>query len=290
MKLLEASELPLNKDGSIYHLALHPHEVSDTIIIAGDPARAQFISTYFDKLEIQKSNREFCTYTGELNGNRLTAMSTGIGTDNIDIALNELDALFNIDLKERQIKENKTSINIIRLGTCGAVQEDLPVDSFVASQYGLGFDGLLNYYKNQYSKDEISIRDAFIAHCSYPIQWSKPYIVEGDQDLRLKLAYDMVSGITATASGFYAPQGRELRIKKYHSNFNELLTSFEWKDKKVLNYEMETSALFGLSSAMGHKAATICAVVANRLRKEKSKDHKKTVQLMIEKVLERLTA
>ncbi|NND78046.1 MAG: nucleoside phosphorylase [Flavobacteriales bacterium] len=286
---LEASELPLNGDGSIYHLALFPEDIAETILVAGDPARAKKIASYFDKIELEKSNREFHTYTGTLNGKRLTTMSTGIGTDNIDIALQELDALANIDLEKREIRKEHKSLSLIRLGTCGALQEDIPVDTLVASKYGLGFDGLLNYYKTDYSKNEISIRDAFIAHTSYPMQWAKPYVVEGDQDLRLNLAYDLVTGITATASGFYGPQGRELRLPKYHEDMNDLIASFEWQKEKILNYEMETSALYGLCASLGHKATTICAVIANRSRKEKSKDYKKTVQLMIEMVLERST-
>lgn len=286
---LEASELPLNSDGSIYHLALFPEDIADTILVAGDPARAKKIASYFDKVELEKSNREFNTFTGELNGKRITAMSTGIGTDNIDIVLNELDALANIDLEKREIKAEHKSLSIIRLGTCGALQEDIPVDSLIASKYGLGFDGLLNFYKKDYSKSEISIRDAFIHHSSYPMQWAKPYVVEGDQDLRLKLAYDLKTGITATASGFYGPQGRELRLAKYHPDMNDLISSFTWEEERIVNYEMETSALYGLCAALGHKATTICAVIANRSRKEKSKDHKKTVQLMIEMVLERST-
>ena len=289
INILEASELPLNSDGSIYHLALFPGDIADTILVAGDPARAKKIASYFDKVEFEKSNREFNTITGELNGKRITAMSTGIGTDNIDIVLNELDALVNIDLEKREIKTEHKSLSIIRLGTCGALQEDLPVDSLISSKYGLGFDGLLNFYKKDYSKSEISIRDAFIHHTAYPMQWAKPYVVEGDQDLRLKLAYDLKTGITATASGFYGPQGRELRLAKYHPDMNDLISSFSWEEERIVNYEMETSALYGLCAALGHKATTICAVVANRSRKEKSKDHKKTVQSMIEMVLERST-
>ena len=290
MSQFAASELPLNEDGSIYHLALHPEEIAHTILIAGDPARAKKIASYFDRIEFERQNREFCTLTGELNGQRLSAMSTGIGTDNIDIALNELDALVNIDLEKRTIKQQHTSLNIIRLGTCGALQEDLEIDSYVASKYGLGFDGLLNYYQIDYNPIEKSLRDAFIAHSSYPLEWAKPYIVEGDQELRLKIAFDLIHGITATAPGFYAPQGRQLRILKYHPDMNISLQSFEWKSERIINFEMETSALFGLSKAMGHQAATICTVVANRLRKEKSNDYKKAVAGMIELTLERLTA
>ncbi|MEM7162182.1 MAG: nucleoside phosphorylase [Bacteroidota bacterium] len=290
MSDLAASELPLNDDGSIYHLALHPDEIAHTILIAGDPARARKIASYFDRIEFERQNREFCTFTGELNGKRLSAMSTGIGTDNIDIALNELDALVNIDLQNRQIKPNKTELEIIRLGTCGALQEGIEIDSFVASKYGFGFDGLLNFYQVEYSKDEMEIRDAFIAHSSFPDEWSRPYVVRGDQGLLNKVAHDLLIGITATAPGFYAPQGRKLRASLNIEDMNDHLRSFQWQNERFVNFEMETSALFGLSKILGHKAATVCTVVANRMRKEKSKNYQLAVSRMIEQCLERLTA
>ena len=283
------SELPLNKDGSIYHLALHPEDVADIIIIAGDPERARMISSFFETIRLEKSNREFHTFTGIMNGKEITTMSTGIGTDNIDIVLNELDALKNIDLVSREIKAVHSPMQIVRLGTCGALQEDIEVDSMVSSKYGLGLDGLLNYYNAEYTKIEVSIRDAFIYHTSYPIQWAKPYIVEGDQDLRIKIAYDSHSGITATAAGFYGPQGRELRLDKYHPDMNELMTSFKFDKERIVNYEMETSALYGLARNLGHSACTVCTVLANRLRKEKSTDYKSSVKTMVETILGRLT-
>lgn len=286
---LEASELPLNADGSIYHLALHPEEVADIILLVGDPARAKLISSYFDQVNVERKNREFHTYTGSLKGKRLTAMSTGIGIDNIDIVLNELDAIKNIDLGTRKLKSDLTSLKLIRLGTCGALQEDIPIDSLVVSKYGLGLDGLLNFYQADYTRTEISMRDAFIYHTSYPIQWAKPYIVEGDQDLRIKIAPDAIEGITATAAGFYGPQGRELRLKKYHPDMNTLLSSFKFNEERIVNYEMETSALYGLARNLGHAACTMCTVLANRLRKEKSSDYKSSVKGMIETVLARLT-
>ena len=289
IKNLEDSELPLNKDGSIYHLGVQPEDVANTIIIAGDPGRAELISSFFDQIRVKKSNREFFTYTGTLNGKDISAISTGIGVDNIDIVLNELDALKNINLKTREIKSEHTSMQFVRLGTCGALQPDIMIDSMVASKYGLGLDGLLNYYRVNYTKNEIAMRDAFIYHTSYPIQWAKPYFVEGDQDLRLKVAYDSHTGITATAGGFYAPQGRELRLGKYHPDMNDLLTSFKFDEEKIVNYEMETSALYGLARNLGHSACTVCTVLANRLRKEKSSNYKSSVKMMVETVLGRLT-
>jgi uridine phosphorylase len=287
---LESSELVLNPDGSLYHIALRPEHIHDHVIVVGDPGRVDLIASFFDSVDHSVQNREYYTKVGSYHGMTLTVMSTGIGTDNIDIALNELDAAINVDLVTRQIKEEKRSINIIRLGTCGALQEDVPVDTMVASKYGLGFDGLMNFYDFEYSDAEISLRDAFIYDTGYPVPLAKPYIIEGDQDLRLKVAPGKLAGITATASGFYAPQGRVLRIPTKYGDMNERLRNFEYKEERIINFEMETSALYGLSRGLGHKACTVCAVIANRQRKEYSKDYKSTVKTMIGEVLERLTS
>ena len=288
--IIGESELALNADGSIYHLSLFPENIADKIIICGDPGRAETIASFFDRVDFSQQNREFFTYSGSFNGTGITALSTGIGTDNIDIVINELDALVNIDLKNRRILKDHRSLEIVRLGTCGALHEDVPVDSFIASQYALGMDGLMNYYSMNYSDIEIEIREEFISQSNYPDEWAKPYIVQSDESLLKRLAADMTCGITATAIGFYGPQGRELRLTNNYPDLNEKLNQFEYKGLRILNYEMESSALFGLSNALGHKAATICTVVANRLRKEKSKNAKKSVELMIKQVLERLTA
>jgi len=290
MSGIASSELVLNPDGSVYHLALHPEHVKDHVLLVGDPGRVDLITSMMDKVTAQAHNREFYTKVATYRGKEITVMSTGIGTDNIDIAINELDAAVNIDLKSREIKKEHRSLNLIRLGTSGALQEDIPVDSLVASKYGLGFDGLMNYYRWESAKEEISLRDAFIHHTAYPMDLAKPYMVESDQDLRLKIAPAMTSGITATASGFYAPQGRVLRIPLAHPEMNENISSFTWKEERVTNYEMETSALYGLSRTLGHKACTVCAIIANRKRQEYSKDYKVTVKRMIGEVLERLTA
>jgi uridine phosphorylase len=290
MSQIAASELVLNPDGSVYHLALHEEHVKDYVLLVGDPGRVDLITSMMDKVTAQAHNREFYTKVASYNGMQITVMSTGIGTDNIDIAINELDAAVNIDLKNRSIKSEKRSLNLIRLGTSGALQEDIPVDSLVASKFGLGFDGLMNYYQWKPTKEEISLRDAFIHHMAYPMDLAKPYIVESNQDLRLKISAAYESGITATASGFYAPQGRVLRIPLAHQDLNENLSSFEWNKERITNYEMETSALYGLSRALGHNACTVCAIIANRKRGEYSKDYKTTVKRMIAEVLERLTA
>ncbi len=287
---LGASELVLNPDGSVYHLALHPEHVQDDVIVVGDPGRVDLICSMMDEVIAEVRRREFYTKVARYNGKTITVMSTGIGTDNIDIAINELDAAVNIDLNKREEKANKRSLNIIRLGTSGALQEDIPVDTMVASKYGLGLDGLLNFYDAGFTKSEIALRDAFIYDTAYPMPLAKPYIVESDQDLRLKIAPGLRTGITATASGFYAPQGRVLRLGLEHPELNRSMTGFRWKDEMITNYEMETSALYGLSRALGHQACTVCAIIANRLRKEYSKDYKATVRTMVGEVLERLTA
>ncbi|NNC83533.1 MAG: nucleoside phosphorylase [Flavobacteriales bacterium] len=287
---LESSELVLNPDGSLYHIALLPHHVKDHVIVVGDPGRVDLIASFLDTVEATVSNREYYTKVGRYRGMDLTIMSTGIGTDNIDIAINELDAAVNIDLEKREVKTELRSLNIVRLGTCGALQEDIQVDQAVVSKYGLGFDGLLNFYSVDQTKDEISIRDAFIYDTAYPMPLAKPYIIEGDQDLRLKIAPGLLSGITATASGFYAPQGRSLRLDLEYPEMNRSLREFKWKEERIINFEMETSALYGLSRALGHQACTVCAVIANRLRKEYSRDYKATVKEMVGEVLERLTS
>ena len=290
MSEIAASELVLNPDGSVYHLALKEEQIMNDVLLVGDPGRVDLITSMMDKVTAQAHNREFYTKVASFNGKQITVMSTGIGTDNIDIAINELDAAVNIDLLKREIKKEKRSLNLIRLGTSGAMQEDIPVDSLVASKYGLGFDGLMNYYQWKATKDEVSLRDAFIYHMGYPLELAKPYIVESDQNLRLKIAPSYEAGITATASGFYAPQGRVLRVPLAHSSLNDDISNFTWEKERVTNYEMETSALYGLSRALGHHACTVCAIIANRKRGEYSKDYKVTVKRMIGEVLERLTA
>ena len=282
------SELILNADGSAYHIVLKAEHVKENVLLVGDMGRVHRIARHFDKVEYSIQNREFFTKVGTYKGKEITVMSTGIGTDNIDIAINELDVAVNIDVDKRSFKENKRKLNLIRIGTSGALQEDVEVDSFVASKYGLGLDGLLNFYETKYSKDEKALRDAFIYHCAYPQRLTRPYIVEGNQDLRLKIGYGMTMGITATASGFYAPQGRILRLELEYDDLIKKINSFEWNDERVTNFEMETSALYGLGSLLGHNTLTVCAIIANRLKGEFSKDYKKTVDGLIETVLDRI--
>jgi len=247
------------------------------------------VSKYFDHIEFKMQNREFTTHTGILNKKRLTVISTGIGTDNIDIFLNELDALVNIDLKERTIKKDKKSLTVVRIGTSGSLQGDVPVDSFVLSDYGLGLDGLLNFYKGHQQVIEKEITEAFIRHSNWNKNLAFPYIVKGSEDLIKKLESGCIKGITATASGFYAPQGRTLRLLPEINDLNEMLSSFSFENKRITNFEMETSALYGLSALLGHQACTVCAIIANRIEKQYSKDYKKTVDQLIQFVLGKLT-
>jgi uridine phosphorylase len=290
MSRIAESELIINPDGSIFHLHLQPEQLADTVLLVGDQGRVDSISKYFDKVEHKVQNREFTTHTGYFNGKRISALSTGIGTDNIDIVLNELDALVNIDLKTRTINPTKKSLDLIRLGTSGALQEHIPVDSFVVSAYGLGFDGLLNFYEtNQHPYFEKELAQHFVSQVNWPPQFNTPYLVKGDATLIQLLEQGMHKGITATASGFYGPQGRQLRLAPAIDGLNEKLTRFEKNGLKITNFEMETSALYGLGALLGHKTATVCAIIANRIRKEYSKDYKVTVDKLIQLTLQRLT-
>lgn len=290
MKKIADSELILNDDGSVYHLKLRPEHISDIVLIVGDQGRVKTISQHFTNMECQIQNREFVTHTGTYNGRRITALSTGIGTDNIDIAINELDALANIDFAKREIKENPVSLNIIRLGTSGALQGDVPVDDFVMSEYGLGFDGLLHFYHSGKNIFEPEMTDAFIRHSEYSPDLAKPYIVKGSEMLINKIGQGLFKGITATASGFYGPQGRQLRIAPADPAMNDKMETFNFNGHRITNFEMETSALYGLSALLGHNALTICAIIANRVSKQFSKDYHPAVERMVKMVLDRITA
>ena len=288
MNKIPESELVLNPDGSVYHLKLRPEHIAETVIIVGDPHRVSMVSSYFDSIEYSIENREFVTHTGYVGEKRLTVLSTGIGTDNIDIAINELDAAVNIDLKTRTVKENFKSLKIIRLGTSGAVQEDIPCDSFVISSHGLGFDGLLNFYNVPKGIVDQDLTNAFLSHSKWDNALPRPYIVAGSDILLKELGENMIQGITATSPGFYGPQGRVLRLPLFDPYQNEKITSFGFAGLRITNYEMETSALYGLGKMLGHQTCTICAIIANRLAKTYSKDYKKTVDKMIGIVIERL--
>lgn len=287
---LAESELVLNPDGSVYHLALRPEQLGDLVLVCGDPGRVARISRHFERIEHKVENREFITHTGVYRGTHITALATGIGTDNIDIVVNELDALVNIDLEKREPQPVQRSLRIVRLGTCGALQPDIPVDSLIVSAFGVGLDNVLHYYAFENTPPEQRLLPAFVERMEWPESLPFPYVAEGDEPLVRALQHGNVKGITLTAGGFYGPQGRQLRAVPAVADLNDRFAGFEHEGLRITNFEMETSALYGLSSMLGHRACTICAVVANRLRKEYSRDHHAAIDRMIGEVLERTTA
>lgn len=290
MKQIPESELILNSDGSVYHLHLLPEDIADTIINVGDPDRVNKVSRFFEKIELKKQKREFVTHTGYYKGKKISVLSTGIGTDNIDIVYNELDALVNIDLKKRLIKENLTSLNLIRIGTSGALQADIPVDSFVFSSHGLGLDGLLNYYKYSHSLPEQEIIDSFNSHYPNLNTFPKSYLASGSAKLEGILSKDMFKGITASCSGFYAPQGRILRYDLARTDMLDKLSSFRYKEHRVTNFEMETGAMYGLAKLLGHHCCSVNMIVANRIIQQFSKNYEKVMDDLIKTVLDRLAS
>ena len=285
------SELIINKDGSIFHLHLYPEDIADNIILVGDPGRVEVVASFFDKIELKKQNREFYTITGYFNNKRISVISTGIGTDNIDIVVNELDAIANINLKTRTKNKEHKTLNLIRIGTSGSLQANIPVDSFLMSKRSIGFDGLLNFYANRNTVSDIEFEEAFKKHVNWNELLPSPYVVDASEDLINKLDCDnIIKGITISAPGFYGPQGRQLRLPILDPDINDKIEAFEFKGQKITNYEMESSAIFGLSKLLGHNAITICAIIANRANGEFSKDYKPVVKGLIKTVLERLTA
>lgn len=288
MSTLQMSELVLNDDQSVYHLKLKEEHIADHVIVVGDQNRVHEISKHFSHIECKISNREFVTHTGTFQNKRITVLSTGIGTDNIDIVVNELDAAVNIDPLTREIRPNKRSLNLIRIGTCGALQEFIPVDSFIASSHSIGIDGTLNFYKREKTALEQEIIPAFIKHTGLKSDVCLPYFTLSNKDLFQRIASDMTSGITLTANGFYGPQGRKLRLDTHDAQFNDKIPSFEHQGLKIVNYEMETSALYGLGSLLGHSCLTCCVVVANRYAKQFSKNYKIPMEKLIRTILERI--
>ncbi|MGB5479904.1 MAG: nucleoside phosphorylase [Eudoraea sp.] len=287
---LSASELILNADKSIYHLNLLPEDLAETVIVVGDQNRVPLVSKYFDTIELQKGKREFITHTGMLNGTRISVVSTGIGTDNIDIVMNELDALVNIDFGTRTIKEDKTSLDIVRIGTSGGIQPDIETDSFLLSEYAIGFDNVLHFYESEHIQHP-EMQLAFIDHSEWSVFKSIPYVVESDLQLTEKLRSDkVILGFTGTNVGFYGPQGRRLRLLLEDNDLNSKLSSFEYNGMRITNLEMETSAIFGLAKLMGHRAASMNCVLANRITGQFSKDPVKTIDSLIKYTLDKLTA
>ena len=290
MTQLQHSELILNADGSIFHLHLLPQDIADLIILVGDQDRVSVVSQFFDKIEVKKQNREFSTHTGTYKGKRISVVSTGIGTDNIDIVVNELDALANIDLVKREVKKEHRQLNFIRIGTSGALQGEIPVDTPVASAISCGFDGLLNFYAGRNEISKLPLEKAFLEHMNWNPLLAKPYFVGASENLLKKVAFDMEQGITISAPGFYGPQGRVLRLPIADSKINDKIEAFRYNDNRITNYEMECSAIYGLSALLGHNALTVCNIIANRRRGEYSSDYRPHMVDTIKKVLDRFTA
>lgn len=289
MKHFPASELIINEDGSIFHLHLKPGQIADTIILVGDPGRVDLIAGYLHNIECKVCNREFATITGWYKDKHISVVGTGIGTDNIDIVLNELDALANIDLSKRVEKPINKSLTIIRIGTCGGMQPDIPVGSFLISEKSIGFDGVLNFYASRDKVCDLAFEKAFCEYVEWPAHFADPYVISADPELVARIGQkDMLRGVTVSANGFYGPQGRELRLPLAKPDLNARLESFRYDHYRITNYEMESSAVAGLSALMGHKAMTVCMVIANRLVQDAKTDYQASMHKLIEKVLERI--
>ncbi|MEZ5104690.1 MAG: nucleoside phosphorylase [Draconibacterium sp.] len=288
--MIQHSELIINNDGTIFHLHLKPENISNNIILVGDPARVDTFSTYFSKVDFSVQNREFKTVTGWYNNKKLSVISTGIGTDNIDIVLNELDALVNIDLQSRSIKKEHTRLNIVRVGTSGGLQPNLPVNSFVVSQKSIGFDGMLNFYANRRNYCDISFEEAFRNFTNWNNSLPTFYVVDASSTLLSKFdTSDFHRGVTISAPGFYGPQGRVLRLPLAVPELNRQIEEFRFGDLKITNFEMESSAIYGLSKMLGHEALTICLIIANRVTLTANENYREEMQKLIIKVLDKLT-
>lgn len=287
-RIIPPSELIINEDGSIFHLHLKPEWLADTVLLMGDPARVTMTASFFDSIEIDVQSREFHTITGMYKGKRISCVSHGIGTDNIDIVLTELDALKNIDFATRTVKPKFTQLTLIRLGTSGGMQDFCPVGSFVVSQRSIGFDGVLNYYKVPEGIMDLDFERTFCEAMDWNPRLAKPYVVSANPELVSRLGFDMVKGVTISAPGFYGPQGRYVRIPLADPELNKKIMSFNYNGEKVTNYEMESSALAGLAAVLGHKAVTICAIIAGRVAKDMNTSYKDSMKQLIATVLSRL--
>ena len=288
-KFFAESELIINGDGSIFHLHVKPEQLADKVILVGDPGRVSLVASHFDSKECDIESREFHTITGTYHGKRIAVVSTGIGCDNIDIVLNELDALANIDFKTRTEKEQLRQLTLVRIGTCGGLQEYTPVGTFIASEKSIGFDGLLNFYSGRNDVCDLPFEEAFKQHMHWNPQLCAPYVIDADKETLERIAGDeMVRGVTIACGGFFGPQGRELRIPLADPKQNEKVESFEYNGYRITNFEMESSALAGLARLMGHKAVTCCMVIANRRAKNVNANYKNSIDELIKLVLERI--
>lgn len=288
MNIIAPSELLINEDGSIFHLHLKPEELSDTVILVGDPGRVELIASFFDSKEFVRSSREFVTITGSYKGKRITVLSTGIGTDNIDIVVNELDALANIDLKTRIPRQKHKKLTLLRIGTSGAIQPEIPLGSYVLSHISIGCDGLLNWYKNRDTVSVLDMEKAFVKHSGWLPQLPAPYFARASARLIEAMKDFTIKGLTISASGFYGPQGRVLRLPLAMPDMISRFESFNYEGQKITNFEMEGSALAGLAALLGHDAATVCCIIANRHLHESQPEYKPYISQLVELSLDRL--
>ncbi|PLW93439.1 MAG: phosphorylase [Marinilabiliales bacterium] len=288
MKRIPESELVLNSKGRIYHLNLAPEDLAKNVILVGDPARADLVASFFDSIEYSGQNREICTRTGVFQNKRVSVVSTGMGTDNIDIVINELDALVNIDLKKRVVKKEKTSLNLVRIGTSGGLQPFLDVNTFLFSSHGIGLDGLLHYYAGSSEFRDSILEQVIASDLEWPQRWPSPYVVEADAELMERISENFLRGLTLTASGFYGPQGRVLRLPLHYPEFNKKVEDFSFRGQRITNFEMETSALYGLGRMLGHKTLTACVIIANRTTKSFSKNYQPAMKKLIKHVLTKI--
>lgn len=290
-KYFAPSELIINDDGSVFHLHIRPDQLADKVILVGDPGRVPLIASHFDNKEFDIESREFRTSTGTYKGKRITVLSTGIGCDNIDIVMNELDALANIDFNDRTEKENLRSLELVRIGTCGGLQPNTPVGTFICSEKSIGFDGVLNFYAGRNQVCDLEFEKAFLAHMGWTGNTGAPapYVIDANKELSDRIAQnDMVRGVTIAANGFFAPQGRELRVPLADPKQNDKIEAFEYNGYRITNFEMESSAIAGLGRLMGHRATTVCMVIANRLIKEANTGYRNTIDTLIQTVLDRI--
>ena len=288
-KIIPESELIINPDGSVFHLHLKPEQLTDRIILVGDPARVNMVAEFFDSKTFEVSSREFHTIGGTYRGKPIMCLSHGIGPDNIDIVINELDALANIDFKTREVREKKRVLTLVRIGTSGAIQPELSLGTPVIAQKSIGFDGVLNYYAGRNEVSDLEFEHAFCDAVGWNPLWAKPYVVPSDPELVERIGRDdMVRGTTISAVGFYGPQGRELRLPLANPDLNSRIEAFRYGDRKITNYEMESAPLQGLGKLMGHKAMTVCSIIANRFKTEANPNYKDGVRSLVATVLERI--
>ena len=287
--MIASSEFVINSDGSCFHLHLRPEQLADKVVMCGDPGRVDMIASFFDSIECEVTNREFHTVTGTYKGKRITAISHGIGPDNIDIVVNELDALKNLDFETREIKPSLQSLEMVRIGTCGGLQASVPVGTSIVSEISIGFDGVLDWYAGRDSVSDLKFEKALVDYIDYPKKAAAPYVVRADEELAKRICGDdMVMGVTISAVGFYGPQGREIRMPIASPGINQRIESFEFNGRRITNYEMESAPLAGFSRLLGHKAVTVCSVVANRVSLNVNVDYKSVMQNLVVTVLDRL--